>query len=64
MKYEKFDVERALAGEPVILRCGVKAYVRHREEEFKLRYPLMGVVLDGVSPRARWETWSLSGSIY
>lgn len=33
MDYEPFDLERALAGEPVILRDGRKAYVRHQESE-------------------------------
>lgn len=60
MKCEKFVLEKALSGEPVILRNGAKAYVRHREEEFKVMYPLMGVVLG----EERWETWKLDGSVY
>lgn len=60
MKYEKFDVERALSGEPVILRNGSKAYVRYREEEVGVGLPLVGVELG----RERWETWTLSGSVY
>lgn len=60
MEYEKFDVERALAGEPVILRNGSKAYVRHKEDEFKMGLPLIGVDLG----RECWTTWEIDGSLY
>lgn len=33
MDYEPFDLNRSLAGDPVILRDGRKAYVRHQETE-------------------------------
>lgn len=62
MEYEKFDVERALAGEPVILRDGRKAYVRHKEEEFKLRYPLSGLIISETLPFTQ-HTWRLSGLV-
>lgn len=61
MKYEKFDVERALAGEPVILRDGTKAYVRYKEEDNNLKYPLMGVVWGNPS---NGESWTLCGTYY
>lgn len=60
MEYEKFDVERALAGEAVILRNGSKAYVRYKEEEFEMGLPLIGVDLG----RERWTTWRFNGSLY
>lgn len=60
MNYEKFDVEKALSGEPVILRNGSKAFIRHKEEEFKMGLPLVGIDLG----RECWETWMLSGSVY
>lgn len=37
-----FDLEKALNGEPVVLRSGEKAYVRHFETELKTNYPLIG----------------------
>lgn len=61
MKYEKFDIERALAGEPVILRNGAKAYIRFKEEDIKLKYPLMGVVL---GEHSNGEFWTLLGTYY
>lgn len=47
MEYEKFDIERALAGEPVILRNGAKAYIRHLETGLAVKYPLIGFDADG-----------------
>ena len=38
----KFDLEKALAGQPVVLRNGTKAYVRHQETELSPSYPLQG----------------------
>ena len=38
----KFDLEKALAGHPVKLRNGTKAYVRHHETELSPSYPLQG----------------------
>ena len=42
-----FDLERALKGEPVVLRDGTKAYIRHRETQIKTNYPLIGYIADG-----------------
>src|SRR5690625_3932882 len=57
-QYEKFNLERALAGEPVILRDGRKAYVRHYEKTLTLRQdgrPLLGYKLyDGRAVEASW----------
>ena len=57
-EYEPFDLERALAGEPVILRDGRKAYVRHYEKTLTLRQdgrPLLGYKLyDGRAVEASW----------
>lgn len=43
----KFDLKRALKGEPVVLRNGTKAYVRHRETRLKTDYPMIGYVEEG-----------------
>jgi len=57
-EYEPFDLERALAGEPVVLRDGRKAYVRHYEKTLTLRQdgrPLLGYRLyDGLAVEASW----------
>ena len=42
-----FDLERALKGEPVVLRNGRKAYVRHRETELDTGHPLTGYGVKG-----------------
>lgn len=48
MKYAEFDVDRALAGEPVILRDGSKAYVPHHEAELEVeRGSLIGFIEEG-----------------
>lgn len=47
MKYEEFNLERALAGGHVILRNGTKAYIRHLETELVVKYPLIGFDADG-----------------
>lgn len=49
MKYKKFDVKTALAGEPVILRDGTKAYVKYQESELVVRCPIIGFDEDGFS---------------
>ena len=64
MNYEKFDIERALAGEPVILRNGLKAYIRHKEEEFKVSYSLSGIVPCEFLVSGSWETWTVDGSLF
>lgn len=45
----KFDLERALAGEPVVLRNGLKAYIRHHETELDAAPPLLGFFVRGGS---------------
>lgn len=46
MKYPKFDLAKALVGEPVVLRDGGKAFIRHYETSFITRFPILGVVVD------------------
>lgn len=58
MKYEKFDVKRALAGEPVILRDGSKAYVKYQESELVVKYPILGFDVDGYS-----HSWDNLGKV-
>lgn len=42
-----FNLEQALAGEPVRLRDGTKAYVKYvMPEEYKGDYPLRGIFID------------------
>lgn len=43
-KYEPFNLERALAGEPVVLKDGKKAYVRYCEGDIQTLHPLLGYV--------------------
>ena len=38
----EFELQKALAGQPVVLRNGAKAYVRHHETELSPSYPLQG----------------------
>ena len=54
-----FNLEAALAGEPVKLRSGAKAYIRHHETEVETPYPLFGFVrsTDVVSPFYFPGTW-------
>lgn len=50
-----FNLERSLAGEPVILRNGSKAYVQYTGVEL-----IYGVDLG----RKRWTAWEVNGSLY
>src|SRR5699024_1961543 len=43
-----FDLEAALAGAPVKLRGGGKAYIRFVEREYETDYPVVGVLVAGV----------------
>lgn len=56
-----FDLDAALKGEPVMLRNGSKAFVRHHETELTTAIDgaLLGY-LDGV--RAQMWTWSTDGA--
>ena len=67
----KFDLEKALAGEPVVLRNGLKAYVRHHETQVKTKLPLIGYVDHGgtVGEVVSWTVdgryyWSHEDSVY
>lgn len=51
----KFDLQKALRGEPVVLRNGLKAYIRHRETELETA-PLLGFFMrDGSLGIGAWE---------
>lgn len=56
IKPMEFDLQEALAGQPVVLRNGEKAFVRHHETEVKLLRPLIGFMCSGDT-----EAWSLQG---
>lgn len=46
-KVEPFNLEKALAGEPVKLRCGLKAYIKYvMPPEYRGKYPLMGYIMN------------------
>lgn len=55
----KFDLEKALKGEPVVLRDGRKAYVRHRETDLTVGYPLLGYTEHGDI-----MSWTVKGDAY
>ena len=58
----KFDIEKALAGEPVMLRNGDKAFVRHHETELDALYPLSGYC-EGAEKYVS-ATWTEDGHAY
>lgn len=58
----KFDLEKALAGEPVKLRDGDKAFVRHHETELDTLYPLCGY-REGTDKYVS-ATWTADGHSY
>ena len=48
-------LDKALAGHPVVLRNGSKAYVRHCEEELEAKRPLSGfTVSKGIVNNCEW----------
>lgn len=62
-KLEQFNVDRALAGEPVKLRDGKKAYMKYiMPPEYKGPYPLRGYIIDpnGAS-EIESSSWTLEG---
>jgi len=65
-KPEPFNLERALAGEPVKLRDGSKAYVKYvMPEEYKGDYPLNGYCFAKyLSGKPTVEQWTLEGREY
>lgn len=42
IKSMEFDLQEALAGQPVVLRNGAKAFVRHFETDVETDFPLLG----------------------
>ena len=62
-KPEPFDLERALAGEPVKLRNGKKAYVKYiMPPEYKGSYPISGYIIDPSSANEiESNSWTLDG---
>lgn len=58
MKNKPDWLDAALAGAPVVLRYGNKAYVRYWEKEFESDYSLYGGVIlsDGRMSSAQWTT--------
>lgn len=58
-----FDLEKALAGEPVVLRDGTKAYIRHHETQVKTSYPLIGYVADGKA-EGNIMSWTEDGRVF
>ncbi|MDG6447333.1 hypothetical protein [Glaesserella parasuis] len=63
-KLEPFDLNKALNGEPVMLRNGLKAYVKYvMPSEYKGPYPLSGYILNNKSSDfADRVSWSLEGN--
>ena len=59
MKTKSFDLQKALRGEPVVLRNGEKAYVRHMEQDVKSAHPLSGYTYKGAA-----LNWTESGRYY
>ena len=62
-KQEPFDIDRALAGEPVKLRDGKKAYMKYiMPPEYKGSYPLRGYIIDPSSAsEIESSLWTLDG---
>ncbi|WP_427835079.1 hypothetical protein [Actinobacillus pleuropneumoniae] len=65
-KPEPFDLEKALAGEPVLLRDGSKAYIFHCiNDEFakkhNIGYQLLGVIVDSLEGKQLTRSWAKSG---
>lgn len=61
---EPFNLEKALAGEPVMLRCGLKAYVKFTAPpEYTGDYPLQGYsIVPDSSEGIIFESWTLAGT--
>lgn len=59
----KFDLQKALKGEPVVLRDGTKAFVRYRETQVKTNYPLIGYVADGKT-EGNIMSWTEDGRVF
>lgn len=57
---EKFDLERALAGEPVKLKNGRKAYILGKVKDPNVKYCLIGYIA-GSGANTTPESWDLTG---
>lgn len=59
-----FDLEKALAGEPVVLRNGLKAYIKHNLEDYQeldFDFPLRGYLIsEGYAFERSWTIDGLS----
>ena len=61
MQTKPFDLEKAIAGQPVLLRNGDKAFVRHYEKELEVSHELHGFVIsDSNYP----TTWTKEGHFF
>lgn len=62
-KPEPFNLEKALQGEPVMLRNGLKAYIKYTApSEYTGEYPLKGYIIDPDSSEGiTSESWTLAG---
>ncbi|WP_427833693.1 hypothetical protein [Actinobacillus pleuropneumoniae] len=65
-KPEPFDLEKALAGEPVLLRDGSKAYIFHCindgfAKKHNIGYQLLGVIVDSLEGKQLTRSWAKSG---
>lgn len=57
-----FDLEKALAGEPVKLENGLKAYITGKvKDEYNTKYCLVGYVVSG-DVDVTLESWDITGS--
>lgn len=65
-RLESFDLKRALAGEPVKLRCGLKAYIKYDlPSEYKGKHPLNGYYIDPKNPKELvTESWARDGKAF
>ncbi|SUT93548.1 Uncharacterised protein [[Actinobacillus] rossii] len=61
-KPEPFNLDKALAGEPVMVRSGKKAYITAMPPEYKGQYPLMGYVVEPENVNGiESYSWTLKG---
>lgn len=62
-KAEPFNLNKALAGEPVMVRSGNKAYIKYQlPEEYNGGFPLGGYIIDLKNELATCHySWSLTG---
>lgn len=58
----KFDLEKAISGQPVVLRNGAKAFVRYYETEMDIGYSLWGYTEK--DHRYNPITWSKDGHFH